>query len=134
MPDELNYRNSLISATGQKCQHYWDVQTINKAITPVGNRIAQTKSTAVFHVGEEPDDVTYFNGYGKIKDITGGRLTVGFFEDGTFVIANKDYDNDAEVTIQTEATLEVLDVTKDEFVPCVENIIRIKAGEGVYLR
>jgi len=134
VPDELNYRNSLISAAGQKCQHYFDVQAINKVITPVGNRIVQTKSTAVFHIGEEPDDVTYFEGYGKIEDITGGRLTVGFFEDGSFVIANKDYDNDTEVTIQTDATLEVLDVTKDEFVPCIGKVIYIKAGEGAYLK
>ncbi len=132
--DELNYRNSLISSEGHKCQHYWNVQEINKAITPIGNRIAQTKSSAVFHIGEEPDDVTYFNGYGVIEAITGGRLTVGFFEDGSFVIANKDYEHGAEVTIKTEASLAVLDASRDEFVPCPERVVRIKAGEGAYLK
>ena len=134
VPDELNYRNSLISADGRKCQHYWDVQEINKQITPVGNCITQTKSAAVFHVGEEPDDVTYFAGYGEIEDITGGRLTIGFFEDGSFVIANKDYEHEAEVSIRTEASLAILDVTREKFIPCSEKIISIKAGEGAYLK
>lgn len=132
--DELNYRNSMISSDGRKCQHYWDVQEINRAITPVGNRIAQTKSSAVFHVGEEPDDVNYFHGYGVIEAVTGGRLTIGFFEDGSFVIANKDYRHDTKVVVKTEASLAMLDVEKDEFVSCAGEMIHLKAGEGVYLQ
>ena len=126
-----HFRNGIISADGEKCEHYWDVQALNRKISPVGEKIAATRSAAVFHVGEEKERVSPFAGYGRISGITGGRLTVGFFEDGTFVAANKDFENGTEVTFETSAELRLFD--GENFVPCGKTIT-LKAGEGAYLK
>ena len=126
-----HFRNGIISADGEKCDHYWDVQALNREIAPVGERIAATKSTAVFHVGEEKEKVTPFAGFCGIDSIEGGSLTVGFFEDGSFVLANKDFSAPAEVKIGTTAQLEIFDGTA--FVPCGKTVT-LKAGGGALLR
>ena len=113
--------------------HYYDVQKINREIAPIGRRIANTTSTAVFHVGEEKEQVIPFAPCQGIDGITGGNLTVGCFADGTMLIANKDFAADAEVAIQPSHRLERLDPASDTFVPC-EKTITIPAGRGVYLR
>ena len=125
-----HFRNGIISADGEKCQHYWDVQALNKIITPVGEKIAATKSAAVFHVGEEKENVQFFAGYGKIRSITGGSLTVGFFEDGSMILANKDFDNGADVTIDTDAELLLFD--GKDYIPCGKTV-KLEAGGGALL-
>ncbi len=131
--DHWHYRNGIISADGKKCSHYYDVQKINREITPIGRRIANTTSTAVFHIGEEKEHVTPFAPFDGIDGITGGSLTVGFFADHTMLIANKDFTADAEIRIDTARHLERLDPAADAFAPC-EKTITIPAGHGVYLR
>ncbi len=131
--DHWHFRNGIISEDGKKCSHYYDVQKINREIAPIGRRIANTTSTAVFHVGEEKEQVVPFAPCQGIDGITGGNLTVGCFADGTMLIANKDFAADAEVAIQTSHRLERLDPASDTFVPC-EKTITIPAGRGVYLR
>ena len=131
--DHWHFRNGIISEDGRRCSHYNDVQKINREIAPIGRHIANTTSTAVFHVGEEKESVTPFAPFGGIDGITGGNLTVGFFADGTLLIANKDFAADTEVTIRTAHNLERLDPATDTFVPCEKTII-IPAGHGTYLR
>jgi len=126
-----HFRNGIISADGEKCQHYWDVQALNRQIAPVGERIASVQSSAVFHVGEERERVTPFAGYGEIRGITGGRLTVGFFGDGSFVLANKDFENGAEAALDTDA--ELLRLEGEDWVPCGRNV-SLTPGGGAYLK
>ena len=80
-----------------------------------------------------PENYEPFAPFGGIDGITGGNLTVGFFADGTLLIANKDFAADTEVTIRTAHNLERLDPATDTFVPCEKTII-IPAGHGTYLR
>jgi hypothetical protein len=136
LPERWNYKNAIISHDGKKCQHYWDVKEINKNIEAIGNCIANTRSEAVFHVGNknEKDGVVPFEPHMGIDDITGGELTVGFFEDKTVVIANKDFDNPADVTLKTDRALEIFDVESERFVPLESKQLKINAGEGVYLK
>ncbi len=124
-------RNGIISADGEKCEHYWDVQALNREIAPVGEKISGLRSEAVFHVGEEKEKVTPFTGYGRIASIEGGNLTVGFFEDGSFILANKDFEYGAEVAVGTETGLARFD--GKEFVPCGKTV-SLKAGGGAYLK
>ncbi len=130
-------QNSCIQGEGDDlviCQHYYDVQAVNAAIRPIGERIAQTVSEAVFHVGEEADPVRPFEGYGPVRAIAGGRYTVGFFADGSFVIANKDYEASSLCALDTDAKLEVFDAEMDAFVPAAEKRFVLPAGGGIYLR
>ncbi|MBR3998769.1 MAG: hypothetical protein IKI93_10560, partial [Clostridia bacterium] len=130
-------QNSCVTGDGDnifRCQHYYDVPAINREIRPIGEHIAATVSEAVFHVGEESDPVQFFTEYKDIRSITGGRYTVGFFEDGSFLIANKDYMNSSICTVETDTELEVFDTKKSVFVPVSEKQFTIPAGGGVYLR
>ncbi len=132
------FTNCMISEAGEKTVHYYDVQAINAAVRPIGERIAQTRSEAVFHVGDEDkrEHVTRFTaeGYGAIRSIGGGDYTVGFFEDGTFIIANKDYEAPHRCTVTADAALEIFDIGTGTFVPVTENTFNLPAGGGVYLR
>lgn len=138
LPRHRCYANAIISADGDKCSHYWDVQAINRRITPVGERIVNTRSEAVFHVGDKnlKEGVTPFSPHRGIEKVTGGELTVGFFEDGTFIIANQDYTAPAEVTVTAAngVSLERFDPETDAFLPWESDTVTIPAGEGVYLR
>ncbi len=137
-PGGGEFSNCMISAAGEKTAHYYDVQAVNAAIAPIGERIAQTRSEAVFHVGREnkKEYVTAFpaEGYGAVRAVSGGRYTVGFFEDGSFIIANKDYGNGSACAVETDAELEIFDAGAGTFVPVTENTFDIPAGGGVYLR
>jgi len=138
-PEDKDWRdqNSCLQGDGDdlvRCQHYYDVQAINKEVLPIGECIVNTVSEAVFHVGEEKDPVEFFTEYKDIRNITGGRYTVGFFEDGSILVANKDYDNVSICTIDTDTDLEVFDTKKAEFFPVSEKQFNIPAGGGVYLR
>ena len=72
----------------------------------------------------------FFEGYGKIKSITGGSLTVGFFEDGSMILANKDFDAGADVIIDTDAELLLFD--GENYVPCGRTV-KLEAGGGALL-
>jgi hypothetical protein len=52
------------------------------------------------------------------------------FEDGSMILANKDFDNGAEVTIETDADLALFDGS--DFVPCGKTV-KLEAGSGAYL-
>ncbi len=131
-----DFYNGLISDSGEKCVHYYDVQAINAAILPIGERIAQTVSQAVFHVGYENDMVDEFpeEGYAGIRALGGGKYTIGFFADGSFIIANKNYKKSALCTVETDAALEIFDVETETFVPVTEKQFDIPAGGGIYLK
>lgn len=92
----------------------------------------------MFHVGgeDERECVTSFpaEGYGVIRTISGGRYTVGFFDDGSLIIANKDYENGSLCIVETDAALALFDVGTETFVSTSEKQFELPAGGGVYLR
>ncbi len=137
-PGETRWRdqNSCIQGNADDlviCDHYYDVQAVNAEILPIGERIAQTRSEAVFHVGEEWDSVRRFAGYGAVRAIRGGRYTVGFFEDDTFLVANKDYLAPSECELEADGALERFDAAAGGFVPAEKKIL-LPAGGCAYLR
>ena len=136
LPRHTNYSNAIISADGERCEHYWVVQEINRRIAKIGECVASTRSEAVFHVGDSflQEGVTLFTPYRNIEDISGGHLTVGFFEDDTFIIANQDCVSPADVTITTSEKLMLIDEDSCILVPLRGNRLTIPAGEGVYLK
>jgi len=138
-PEDKQWRdqNSCLQGEGDnlvRCQHYYDVQAINKEVQPIGEYIVNTVSEAVFHIDEEAKDVQVFTEYKDIRNISGGKFTVGFFEDGSFLIANKDYINESTCVLDTDTELEVFDTKTAAFVSVGEKQFTIPAGGGVYLR
>ncbi len=136
LPRHTEYNNAIISADGEKCDHYFDVLEINKRISPIGERVAATRSEAVFHIGDSflCEGAVPFKPHGGIEDISGGHLTAGFFEDGTFILANQDYFSPANITVTAKVPLMQFDPEANTFIPLKDNRITIPAGEGVYLK
>lgn len=127
------FRNGIISSDGKKCSHYYDVQSINREITAVGNIIAGTKSEAVFHIGEEKESVRQFCGYAGITEISGGNMTAGFFKGEMLLLANKNFDNSIEAKLKTDRKLELFDKKTGEWSYCGGSVY-IEAGGGELIR
>lgn len=136
--DEIwHWKNGMITADGQRTAHYANVKELNAETRLLGQRIAGTKSAAVFHVGEEAENVSFFpeDGYGRVKAVTGGRFTLGFYENGEFLVTNKNFAAPAAVTIIPTANgqLEKFDKLTGEWAP-VGCVCPIEAGNGVLMR
>jgi hypothetical protein len=93
-PDDENwhFRNAVIDWNGERTDHYEHVKRINAEVRALGNRLLGRESLAVFHVGPEADsEVRPFTPFGSVQALDGGRMTIGFFEGGYALLANKNY-------------------------------------------
>ena len=104
--DSWRYINGMVSENGSLNRHYYDVARINGDLRVVGGHLSGKKSTGVYHIGGKKDSsVKYFEpgknsgGIAGIK--TTGGLTLGFFDSGEILIANKDYISANKVDITT---------------------------------
>ena len=105
-PDEQtwHFRNAIINWGGERTDHYEHVQRVNADLRALGTRLMGRESLAVFHVGSEADkDVRPFAPFGAVQAIAGGRLTVGLFEGGYALLANKNYRQPTAVTLTLSA-------------------------------
>ena len=93
--DFWHWKHAMITKEGERTHHYYMIQKINAELQLVGDVLLDRESTAVFHFGNVPDGkVTYWQGsYGDVTAMDAANMTVGFFEDGLLLLANKDYDN-----------------------------------------
>jgi hypothetical protein len=106
LPDDevWHFRNAVINWGGKRTDHYDHVKRVNADLRALGDRLVGRESLAVCHVGPEADgDVKPFAPFGAVQAIAGGRLTIGFFDGGYALLANKDYRQPATVTITLAA-------------------------------
>ncbi len=124
--------NAICRAPGVKLQHYYDVQAVNAKARPEGEYLFDKKTVEVLHTGGEEKGIRYFNGFGGIDALKSERpLVVGFYDDGSAFIANKDYASPTEVEMKAAGAWEVM---KDgSFVP-FEKSFSLGAGDGVLIR
>ena len=109
-PDEnvWHFRHAIFNWNGERTDHYDHVKRINTDLIALGNRLMGRESLAVFHVGNEADhDVKPFAPFGAVQSISGEPLTVGIFEDGYVLLANKNYRQPTMVTISLSAGTKV---------------------------
>lgn len=107
--DHWHWENSICDAEGNKLQHYYDVQKINKIIMPVGEHLFSTKSQKVFHIGESPKGTESFVKFEKINKIAGNNGVIGFFEDGSAYLVNRDYISANKFTVYADSKMSVFD-------------------------
>ena len=125
--------NAMCDLQGNKKQHYYDVQAINKAIMPIGEHLFNTTSAAVFHTGELEAGAKAFAGYGPVNSIEGGNAVIGFFEDGSAYLVNRDYQNAATFTVKANGAIAHWE--NGTFVPGDSTLtVTLAAGEGILLR
>ena len=137
--DFWKWNNGMISQDGKKTEHYYMVKEINSELSAMGNELAGKKSLGVFHTLNAPERLTKrFEGFGNVSRIEGDDMTVGFFEDGLAVFANKSYENEAEASIYTESILEIFDALSGEWISLDnENgkyVLNLEAGDGILVR
>ncbi len=131
--DHWHYENSICDTDGNKLQHYYDVQKINKTIMPVGEHLFNTKSKEVFHIGESEKGTRSFSQFGKINKIDGNNAVIGFFEDGSVYLVNRDYINENSLTVYADSEMSVFDGEGFKFVG-KEFTFNLSAGEAVLIK
>ncbi len=101
--DIWHWQNGMMNRDGTRNQHFYDVARINRELTAVGNILLPFSVKDVFHFGGEPDGkVRYWPGScGDVTAMEADRATVGFYEGGYVLVANKNYTDPAAVTFQT---------------------------------
>ncbi len=132
--DHWQWTNAMCDTEGNKMQHWYDVKEINADIAPAGRRLFNTKSEAVFHIGTPEPGAKKFESYGAITAIDGENGVIGFFEDGSIYLVNRDFIQDNTFTIHTDKPLSVL--SDDRFIPVDDCVITVElgAGEAVLLK
>lgn len=93
--DMWHWKNGMITKDGKETPHYHMIAAINKELSLMGDLLMPRRTEAVFHIGKEPDaSVTYWPGrYAGVTSVAGDRLTLGFFDHGLILLANKDFEN-----------------------------------------
>ncbi len=132
--DVWHWKEGMISADGERCQHYYDVQKINLELQKMGDELLGATSLAVFHIGACEENVKFFAGYGGMKEINVPSATVGFFTGGLMLVANKDYTNSADVVFTTDKTLERFDKINGGWIPMDIKKFTLGAGDGELFR
>ncbi len=100
--DLWHWQNGMINKDGSRNQHYYDIARINRELSAVGDILLPFSVKDVLHFGEEPDGkVRYWPGAaGDLTAMTADRVTVGIYEGGYVLIANKNYTDAAPVTFK----------------------------------
>ncbi|MBO7375973.1 MAG: hypothetical protein J6V01_02615 [Clostridia bacterium] len=85
--------NACMSYKGEIYPHYYDVQKINRQILPLGRELFGKRSVGVYQIGVSSNEVgcVRYSGYGDLGEVDGKSFTVGFFDDGSFMIVNRKY-------------------------------------------
>ena len=94
------WTNSCVDINGTIYQHYYDVQKIHKWLYPLGTELFDKTSVGVFHVMERNTTSTLkaYTSYGDLGEIEADNFVIGFFDDGSFMISNKDYKVEEKVS------------------------------------
>lgn len=100
--EHWQWANAMCDTKGNKMQHYYDVQKINAEISPAGRYLFDKTSAAVFHIGTPEDGTVKFEGYGALTSIDGENGVVGFFDDGSVYLVNRDFIKENTFTLHTE--------------------------------
>ncbi len=93
------WSDACMDTTGKIYPHYYDVQEINKWLLPLGNELFDKNSTAVFHVrtkggGSLEKGCETYESYGDLGEINATTgCVIGFFDDGSFMITNRAYND-----------------------------------------
>lgn len=132
--EDWQWANAMCDTVGNKQQHWYDVQEINSVITPVGCHLFNTVSEAVFHIGTQQENTKVFENYGPISAIDGENGVIGFFEDGSIYLVNRDFANKNTFTLHTNKPLTMF--LDNKFVKASDSdiTIELEAGKAILLK
>lgn len=105
--DFWQWTNAMCDTEGNKMQHYFDVQAINAHIADAGRWLFDKRSTAVFHIGKPEAGASAFAGYRTLTQIDGEDGVIGFFDDGSAYLVNRDYLHERKYVLHTSKPVSV---------------------------
>lgn len=123
----MSWDNAMCDTKGNKYQHYYDVQAINKEIHSIGEMLFETTSKEVFHIGELQKGTVAFEGYGNITKVEGDNAVIGFFENGYVYLVNRDFKHENTFTIYADKEMSVY---KDGTFETCGNTYTVTLGAG----
>jgi len=130
--DPWKWDNAMCDVYGNKYQHYYDVQAINKIIRPIGEYLFDHTAEKIFHIGESNEGEPIFTSYTNIKSIDGTDGVISFFDDGSIYLVNRDYIRANTFTVHSD---EPLTVFRDGYFTNLEsNVITLGPGEAILLK
>ncbi len=139
--DRWHWQNGMIAKDGTRNPHYFDVQRINRELANIGNAIEGRKNLEVFHIGGEADKlIREFHPFGGITAVFASHLTLGFFDEGYVILANKDYENTSNVSFAVDADKSVVlfDKFKADWLPLAKKdgkyTLTLLPGDGELLK
>lgn len=91
--EHWQWTNAMCDTVGKKMPHWFDVQAINAEISDAGRYLFDKTSTAVFHIGTPEAGAEAFTAFGGIETIEGENGVIGFFDDGSVYLVNRDFIN-----------------------------------------
>lgn len=136
------WSNSCVNYLGEKYDHYYDVQRINGWLRVLGDQLFDKTSTAVFHLrgGGVPAQTgtTAYTGYGNLGAVEGAGFVLGFFDDGSFMIANGKYrsgdagTNTLTTTSELAGALEIFDPGTGSWIPAASDSRAAANADGTW--
>lgn len=142
-PNDIWHWNAgMIDQLGHPTHHYGMVARVNRELQAIGDLLLGKKSLAVYHVGACPDTKTspWPGAFGDITAIEAVDLTVGCFEDGYAVLANKNHEKPivASLTVKDGTRVEQFQKTSGEWTPLASTdgccLVALDAGDGELIR
>ncbi len=140
--DLWHWKNGMIAKDGSRTVHYDEIKRINVELSAIGNILLPYDIREVFHFGAEPDGkVRYWPGaFGDVTAMTADRATVGFYDGGYVLLANKDYESATTVRLAVAAgrRVTVYDKAVGAWKPVTAEgdtyAIALAAGDGELIR
>ncbi len=138
------WENACMTSDGKKTEHYYEVQKINKWLLPLGTELFNKTSIAVFHLGDcsKADIGLYAKGYkpyGVLGECKGEDFVIGFFDDQSFMVMNKQYveakdgKKNAFTFVDIKDDLEYFDTDSASWKNVEENGVARRNEEGRYM-
>ena len=132
--DAWRWTNAMCDIEGNKYPHWFDVQAINAKVKNIGRHLFNTHTKAVYHIGDAPEAGTkLFEGFDHITSVDGQNGVIGFFEDGSIYLVNRDFQNENTFTINSEKPLTYMNEA-GYFADLKDNTIRLEAGQAILLK
>ena len=131
--DHWQWTNAMCDTVGNKMQHWYDVQSINAEISPAGRYLFDKRSTEVYHTGTPEAGSLKFESFGAIAAIDGENGVIGFFDDGSAYLTNRDFLKENTFVLDTEKpfTVQQPDGT---FADAKDPVITLPAGGGCLIK
>lgn len=131
--EHWQWTNAMCDTEGNKMQHYYDVKEINAEITPAGRYLFDKNSFAVYHIGKPESGSEAFDGCGAITSIDGENGVIGFFDDGSVYLVNRDFIKENSFTIHSDKPY-TIQQPDGSFADAKSNTITLPAGGGCLIK